>query len=61
MKLWQKVLIGALTGAAGALTADTHAASQSAQPWDWKLALKRVGAGAITGATAAAGLGSLTQ
>jgi len=61
MNFWQKILIGALTGAIGALTADTHSASKSDQPWDWKIALQRAGAGAVTGATTAAGIGTVTQ
>jgi hypothetical protein len=58
---WKKLLAGAIVGAIGAVTADTHSASKSDEPWDWKIALKRAGAGAVTGATAAAGLGTVAQ
>ncbi len=58
---WKKVLVGAILGAIGALTADTHSASQSYESWNWRLALGRACAGAVTGALAAAGLNAATQ
>jgi hypothetical protein len=61
MNFWKTILAGAIVGAIGALKADQSAASQSPDPWNWKIAANRAGQGAVvgaaTGALAALGTG----
>jgi hypothetical protein len=57
--MWEKIALGAVLGALGALTADTDSARKSFYEWDWQVAMKRAVAGAIVGAAGAAGLGSV--
>lgn len=56
---YKKIIAGAVSGFVGALVTDLHAWSTGGGSFDWILALKRWIAGAITGATTAAGLGAL--
>lgn len=55
----KKLVAGAVAGFVSALVVDLHAWSDSTGSFDWQKALKRWVAGAVTGATSAAGL-SLT-
>lgn len=53
------ILKGAIAGAVSAAVVDINAWAKSSTPFDWKLAIKRWVAGAMTGATAAAGMTAL--
>jgi predicted lysophospholipase L1 biosynthesis ABC-type transport system permease subunit len=54
---FKKIVAGAVSGFVAAAVVDVHAWSKSAEPFNWTLAIKRWVAGAISGATAALGIG----
>lgn len=53
------VIAGAVSGFVSAFLVDLHAWSQSEEKYNWTKAFKRWVAGAVSGAAAAAGMGSL--
>jgi hypothetical protein len=55
----KKLIAGAVSGFVGAAVVDIHAWSKSEGKFDWVLAFKRWIAGAVSGVTAAMGIGSL--
>ena len=54
---FKKIVAGAIAGFVGAAVVDVHAWSKSDGKFDWPLAVKRWIAGAVSGATAALGIG----
>ena len=55
----KKIIAGALSGFVAAAVVDIHAWSKTSERFDWALAVKRWVAGAVSGASAAIGIGSL--
>jgi hypothetical protein len=55
----RKLIAGAVSGFVAAFVVDVHAWSQQTHPFDWSLAAKRWIAGAISGVTAAMGIGAI--
>lgn len=57
----KKIFAGAVSGLVAAVVVDVHAWSKApkGEAFDWALAVKRWVAGAISGATAALGIGSV--
>ena len=58
-ELTKKLVAGALSGLLAAVVVDVNAWSKASGAFDWGLALKRWVAGAVSGATAALGVGGL--
>lgn len=58
---WERVAAGAVSGLLAAVWVDVDAWKKAplAEPFDWKLAIRRWVAGAFAGALAAAGFGQV--